>query len=196
MSFSVAPLSSEPPAFSNGGNSYCRRSNLIGPDGNWRPNENDSTRLDACNAPRVGGSGNYELDYFQYNHPNPVGALYTQHGLVRTSNPRELVPKLPVYQQRTFLTSEYYNSGCASLFCSGNTEVYPTGQPGCRGPVQSSWSDAKLNPFFQSTDPFIGNAVPTGAVCYKGISPNSTAGWIFVTPASGGAQVPMWTVSK
>lgn len=171
----------------------CRHANDMGPNANWTPIGNHS---DSCMSK---GTGSFELNTFQYSHPNPgKGALYTQHGMIRTSNPAPHRPELKVYQRRPFLMNEYYNSGCAPAYCSSAVDVYPTGAPACSGPQTSSWDDKALDPYFKSTDPFISNSVPTSAVCYKGISPNSTAGWIFVSPAgsSGNTTVPMWSLNE
>lgn len=168
------------------GNS-CRHKNNIGPGANWTPTSSSS--------------GAYELNTFQYSHPKAggLGAVYTQHGMIKAPAPlTDGGPQnhLKVYQRRPFLMGEYYDSGCAPLYCSNGTDnVYPTGRPACSGPQTSSWDNKKLDPYFASGDPYIANGVPTNVVCYKGISANSTAGWVYVTPASGSSRdVPMWTV--
>jgi hypothetical protein len=174
--------------------SSCRVSNNLGPKGNW-------TKI----SPGCGGPSDndmYELNTFTYSGQNK-GAVYTQHGLIMrgpdaTSVSMARAPEshLKVYQRRPFLTSEYWNTGCAPLYCSNGNDVYPTGRPACTGGYQtSSWSDQAMNPYFASVDPFYANAVPTNAVCYKGTSPNSTAGWVFVNPAGGGSAVPLWSVN-
>lgn len=157
---------------------YCRRSVTD----NWGP---------AIFAdPKA--SGLQEDNAFQYVHPTG-GAVYTQHGMLKPVQ-RE---SLTVYQKRPFLTSEYYNSGCSAQWCNGSGDVYPSGHPACSGDLAKD-KLKKIDPFFASIDPYISNAVPTSMVCYKGITPNSTAGWIFSKPAgsSDGTTVPLWSLKK
>lgn len=137
-------------------------------------------------------SGIMELNAFQYKHPMG-GAVYTQHGMLTETNPHG---PLRVPQRRTFLMPEYFNSGCSTEYCAGDEKIYPTGRPACSGPQTSSWNNRELDPYFASTDPYYGNSVPVSMVCYKGITGNSTAGWLNAKPADGTSAVPLWTLGN
>ena len=120
------------------------------------------------------------------------GAKYYQNGMYQYKPENGL----RVSQQRPFLTTEYYNSGCSSLYCTNNEPDYPSGHS-CNG--QISRGDAETNSmldyYFQSTDPFIGNSIPVNAVGIKSTSVNSSAGWIAVSTKDGGTA-PLWMVES
>ncbi len=126
--------------------------------------------------------------FFQYDYN---GSTFSQNGMYQWKPQNGL----RVYQQPQYLSTEYFNSGCSSLYCNNDQDVYPTGH-GCTG-GKPSRGDAEttetLNYYFQSTDPFQGNSVPVNAVGIKGTTQNSTAGWISVENKDG-KQVPLWTL--
>lgn len=118
------------------------------------------------------------------------GTTYYDHGILRLDqNPNNLRP----YQMRSYVVPDFFNSGCTPLYCQGSEHIYPTGQSACNGMNRtSSWNNKALDPFFASRDPYISNSVPSSAVCAKGVTGNSTAGWLSFR--DGGKNVPVWTI--
>lgn len=125
--------------------------------------------------------------FYSYQHN---GAVYQQNGMYAYQPDNGL----RVYQRRPFITSEYYNSGCSSIYCDNNQPTYPSGHS-CNGPL--SHGDAQTNQmldvYFASEDPFQSNSVPVSAVGVKGTSANSSAGWISVE-TNDGHRAPLWMV--
>lgn len=125
--------------------------------------------------------------FYSYKHN---GAIYQQNGMYEYRDGNGL----RVSQRRPFITSEYYDAGCSSLYCDNNKPDYPSGHS-CNG--QISRGDAETNKMldnaFRSTDPFQSNSVPVSAVGIKGTSGNSTAGWISVETKNGN-RAPLWMV--
>lgn len=124
-------------------------------------------------------------DFYSYKHN---GAIYQQNGMYQVSPGNGL----RVYQQRPFITSEFYNSGCSSLYCDNNDPEYPS-KKSCNGPLAQG--DAETNKMldnaFQSTDPFQGNAIPVSACGVKSTSMNASCGWISVKNKDG-QERPLW----
>jgi hypothetical protein len=80
---------------------------------------------------------------------------------------------LRVPQRRPFLTPEYYDGGCYQWYCP-RKELCPRGK--LAGP--SAQEEDMFNYMFASTDPFENNNCLANCAGVKGMSENSTCGWI------------------
>jgi hypothetical protein len=125
--------------------------------------------------------------FYSYKHN---GAIYQQNGMYQVKPENGL----RVYQQRPFLTPEFYDAGCSSLTCRNNDANYPSGHS-CNGPISRGDPETNqmLDHYFQSTDPYQSNSVPVSICGIKGTSPDSTCGWIDVSTEDG-KERPLWLV--
>ena len=79
---------------------------------------------------------------------------------------------LRVPQRRSFLSPEYFDSGCLRPYCQQKANC-PAGT--FSGPTQRE--EKMFDYYFESRDPYEGNNGPMNCVGIKGDSINSFAGW-------------------
>jgi len=75
-------------------------------------------------------------------------------------------------QRRSFLSPEYFNSGCLPIYCTSSDRSCGMKN---QTPVQSKETIAMFDQAFASTDPFIGAYSPAACAGGKGVH-NSTYG--------------------
>jgi len=105
---------------------------------------------------------------------NPGGVIYREYGVLAVNDAKGL----GVYQQRPFITPEYYNGGCFGLYCRDSTEC-----PLSTGIRTSPQTKSMFDRLFYDTDPYTGNGAPPS--CFQGkqnwdgtgATYNSVRGW-------------------
>jgi len=111
----------------------------------------------------------------QVNYTNQFGVKYVRPGMTVSDFNRGL--RVP--QQRTFLGPEYFNGGCAPLYCKDGVQ--------CPQSVVAS-TPARTNALFEAAFgtlcPLTGNDAPPECFLGKCSGYNSTIGWEVVPSSS------------
>lgn len=139
---------------------------------NCRVNNPATCKPVSLNKWEVGGSQITENGVTMYNH----GMIISKPG-----------DGLTVYQRRSFIEPEYYNSGCSSLYCQDRLSC-PEGKLS----MPTKQENEMFDYFFASTDPFItNNEMPRSCAGINEGNINSYSGWM-VPPNQ---TTPVWMLN-